>query len=343
MVSCVIGEVLWDVFPDGERFGGAALNFCANLQRLGDHATLLSAVGDDPHGQMALEQMRTLGVGTQGIHTVKNLPTGLARVSMNDHGEPSFAIPRPAAFDEVSVDAAMMSTLQASAVDWVYFGTLLQTNAATEQLTVNLKEQLHPARCFYDINLRTGHWNLALVQRLSRLASIIKLNEVEAETLFSLTSSKEETFSLETFCDRWASAYRVDVICVTLGPAGCMVYDLRQVPPRSRVQRHRLRYCWFRRRLCRSVPSRIQPRMADPKGRAVRERAWGSGGKPCWRNPLLDDRRGQGDARRSIRGRSRLKRSLHEEIENSCESRLQRATLPRTKQLASEKTCLAPG
>lgn len=225
MVSCVIGEVLWDIFPDGERFGGAALNFCANLQRLGNHATLLSAVGDDPHGQMALEQMRTLGVGTQGIRIVKNLPTGLARVSMNDHGEPSFTIPRPAAFDEVSVGAAMMSTLLASAVDWVYFGTLLQTNAATEQLTVNLKEQLHPARCFYDINLREGHWNLALVQRLSRLASIIKLNEMEAETLFSLTNPKEETFSLENFCDRWASAYKIDVICVTLGPAGCLVYD----------------------------------------------------------------------------------------------------------------------
>lgn len=225
MVSCVIGEVLWDVFPDGERFGGAALNFCANLQRLGDHATLLSGVGDDLHGRMALEQMRTLGIGTLGIHTVKNLPTGVARVSMNDHGEPSFAIPRPAAFDKVSVAPPMMSTLQASAVDWLYFGTLLQTNAGTEQLIVNLKKKLHPARCFYDINLRTGHWNLALVQRLSRLASIIKLNEVEAETLFSLTSSKGETFSLETFCDRWASAYRVDVICITLGPVGCIVYD----------------------------------------------------------------------------------------------------------------------
>jgi fructokinase len=225
MVSCVIGEVLWDVFPDGERFGGAALNFCANLQRLGDQATLLSAVGDDPHGRLALKQMQTLGIGTRGIHTVKSLPTGIARVSMNEHGEPTFVIPRPAAFDEVSVDSAMMATLQASAVDWIYFGTLLQTNAATEQITIYLKEQLHPASCFYDINLRTGHWNLALVQRLSRLASIVKLNEVEAETLFSLTSSKEETFSLESFCDRWASAYGIDVICVTLGPAGCMVYD----------------------------------------------------------------------------------------------------------------------
>lgn len=225
MVSCVIGEVLWDLFPDGECFGGAALNFCVNLHRLGDDATLFSAVGDDPRGQRSLEQMRTLGISTQGISITKDLPTGTAHISMNDEGEPSFLIPRPSAFDEVSVAPAMLATLEAQGVDWLYFGTLLQTNAATEQLTTKLKHQLHPARGFYDINLRTGQWNLELVQRLSRLASVMKLNEVEAETLFSLTSSKEEIFSLASFCNRWASAYRIDVICVTLGPAGCMIYD----------------------------------------------------------------------------------------------------------------------
>jgi fructokinase len=32
-------------------------------------------------------------------------------------------------------------------------------------------------------------------------------------------------FSLEEFCRIWASAYGIDVICITLGPAGCMIYD----------------------------------------------------------------------------------------------------------------------
>jgi fructokinase len=225
MVSCVIGEVLWDVFPDGERFGGAALNFCANLQRLGDQATFFSAVGDDPRGHKSLEQMKSLGIATDGIRSVTNLPTGIASITMSETGEPSFVIPRPAAFDEVAVDAITLAALQAQGVDWLYFGTLLHTNAAAEQLTTSLKQQLHPARGFYDINLRTGHWNLPLVQRLSRLASIIKLNEAEAETLFALTHSQSEAFSLETFCQHWASTYAIDVICVTLGPAGCMIYD----------------------------------------------------------------------------------------------------------------------
>jgi fructokinase len=223
MVSCVIGEILWDIFPDGERFGGAALNFCANLERLGDRAILFSAVGDDLRGQTALEQMRALGIDTQGIRIASSLPTGTAHVSMNDQGEPSFVIPRPAAFDEVAVDPAMLKALADRGVDWVYFGTLLQTNAATEQLTGTVLQALTPARGFYDVNLRPGHWNLPLVQRLSRLASI-KLNEVEAETLFSLTHSPEEAFSLERFCVDWALVYGIDAICVTLGPSGCLVY-----------------------------------------------------------------------------------------------------------------------
>jgi sugar/nucleoside kinase (ribokinase family) len=33
-----IGEVLWDVFPTQEHLGDAALNFCANVQRLGGRA-----------------------------------------------------------------------------------------------------------------------------------------------------------------------------------------------------------------------------------------------------------------------------------------------------------------
>jgi sugar/nucleoside kinase (ribokinase family) len=42
-----IGEILWDVFPDWELLGAAALNFCANLRLLGDSPTLLSGVDKD--------------------------------------------------------------------------------------------------------------------------------------------------------------------------------------------------------------------------------------------------------------------------------------------------------
>jgi fructokinase len=227
MVACGIGEVLWDVFPDHEKFGGAALNFCANLQRLGDQATLLSAVGMDEHGQRALERMRLLGLSTIGVGQVEALPTGVASVGLASNGEPTFVIHRPAAFDAMStsMDSAATERLKADGVKWIYYGTLLQTKPEIERFTGDLARYLSPARGFYDINLRAGHWNLPLVKRLSALASVVKLNENEAHTLFALTRDEDAEFSLEGFCQMWASMFEIEVICVTLGPQGCMIYD----------------------------------------------------------------------------------------------------------------------
>jgi fructokinase len=220
-----IGEVLWDIFSDKERLGGATLNFCANLQRLGNTVTLLSAVGRDSRGALALKRMQELGLDTSGVRIVDRSPTGVAVVGTTEAGEPTFIIPRPAAFDLVSTNPEILTEAEDQVVDWLYFGTLLQTNGPIEQFTAELAGRSRHLRCFYDMNLRTGHWNLALVQRLSRLASILKLNEVEAETLFNLTRRQEDTFSMERFCRDWASTYDIDVICVTLGPAGCCVFN----------------------------------------------------------------------------------------------------------------------
>jgi fructokinase len=77
--------------------------------------------------------------------------------------------------------------------------------------------------CFYDLNLRECHWELPLVQRLSGLASVLKLNESEAQTLFDLTCGSEG-FSLEGFCRHWSSTYGGKIICVTLGDQGCGIF-----------------------------------------------------------------------------------------------------------------------
>jgi fructokinase len=220
-----VGEVLWDVFPDQERFGGAPLNFCANLRRMADNATLLSAVGNDEHGRLALETMRGLGLSTEHVAVIDGMATGTAVISTGTDGEPSFVIPRPAAFDRLAMGPELMYEATTSGLDWLYFGTLLQTEPGIEEFTTALASHLASTRCFYDMNLRAGHWNLELVQRLSKLASIIKLNEDEAETLFRLTEMDGVAFSLEGFCERWAATYGIDVMCVTLGPMGCLIYE----------------------------------------------------------------------------------------------------------------------
>ena len=42
MKTIAFGEVIWDIYPDEALLGGAPLNFCAHLSRLGDTAYLIS-------------------------------------------------------------------------------------------------------------------------------------------------------------------------------------------------------------------------------------------------------------------------------------------------------------
>ena len=48
------GEVLWDVFPDGEKIGGAPLNVALRLNELGISSAIVSKIGEDDLGNRLL-------------------------------------------------------------------------------------------------------------------------------------------------------------------------------------------------------------------------------------------------------------------------------------------------
>jgi fructokinase len=232
MRTISIGEVLWDVFGAKEFLGGAPLNFSANLQRLGNSVVLLSAVGDDSRGNRALEQMRALGLTTEFVQIVTERPTGTAAVVTDSSGSATFVFERPAAFDLVHPDDENLARLRAFSPDWIYFGTLAQTDARNEEILLRIIQCSGDAKRFYDMNLRAGHWDLNLVHRLSRIATVLKLNDAEAELLFQLTFGNRQ-FNLDGFCQHWSSTYGVKTICVTLGSKGCAVFtdgSLRDFP-----------------------------------------------------------------------------------------------------------------
>lgn len=224
-----IGEILWDVFPDKELLGGAPLNFSANIARLGDSAALITAIGEDHRGRLAREAMTMLGVSTEFVQVVDDKPTGVAVVTTSPEGEPRFEIPRPAAFDFVALPPKALERASLAKTDWLYFGTLLQMEPRAARITRELAQTLPGVRCFYDMNLRPGSWDLPLVQHLCEMASVLKLNESEAQTLGVLIGMGPRTFSLEDFCRVWAAQYELESICVTLGAAGCMVYEKESI------------------------------------------------------------------------------------------------------------------
>ena len=223
-----IGEVLWDVFGDKEFLGGAPLNFSVTALRLGNSIALLTAVGTDQRGIKALQEIKALGLETEFIETTQERATGTAIVSIDPSENATYMIQRPAAFDCFRANDSQLARLQDLHPDWIYYGTLAQTEESAENFLLRLIRACSRAKRFYDMNLRTGHWNLPLIQRLSELATIIKLNETEAELLFTLTHGSRE-FHLEEFCRFWASVYGIEIVCVTLGSKGCAVFTEDQL------------------------------------------------------------------------------------------------------------------
>jgi fructokinase len=169
--------------------------------------------------------MKALGLTTDFVQIVDRWKTGAAIVSTTPEGEPHFKITRPAAFDGVAITPEILDRAKLLRPDWLYFGTLLQTEPHIERGTETLSRTLAGVRCFYDMNLRAGSWNFPLVQRLCGMASVLKLNESESKILGEHSGIASDAFTLESFCKRCSDQYEIDAICITLGDSGCCVYE----------------------------------------------------------------------------------------------------------------------
>ena len=194
-----VGEILWDVFPDAERLGGAAFNFAVHAHRLGHDVRFVSAVGDDDRGRRAIAEMQRLGLVADFVRRVPQA-TGMVTVAIAGC-EPHFTLHRPAAYDFLEFDPRLIDF----APDWIYFGTLLSVNDHAAAMLQEILRRV-PARRFYDVNLRRDSFTPELVERLACNAAAIKLNESELSTL------------------GWRfEQIRAPFKCVTRGDRGCTV------------------------------------------------------------------------------------------------------------------------
>jgi len=215
----VLGEVLWDCFPDRTtRLGGAPLNFAAHWTRLRHDPRLITGVGADDLGESARRAIAALGMDTQFVQTTARFATGTASVQIGPDDQPAFVIERPAAYDAVDVTDADLAEIVRWQPAWIYYGTLFPSAAGGRRTLRRLLQALPDAARFYDLNLRPGCESRALVRELSHAADVVKLNEHELEVVGSLLHLPRDP---EGFCRAGASLCDWRAACVTLGPRGC--------------------------------------------------------------------------------------------------------------------------
>src|SRR6185436_14105966 len=94
-----LGEVLWDLLPDGPQLGGAPANFTYHARSLGLEACVISCVGDDELGSKLVVRLRQLNVPVDLVTQSPGLPTGTVSVTLNGNGIPHYTIHEPVAWD----------------------------------------------------------------------------------------------------------------------------------------------------------------------------------------------------------------------------------------------------
>jgi fructokinase len=100
----LVGEVLWDRFPDSARLGGALLNVAVHLKRRRHHPVLVSAVGTDALGEQAKEAIRR----SVSIRDCCNRPNRQRHCSVRRRGRHLVRDRGPAAYDAVALSDATL-------------------------------------------------------------------------------------------------------------------------------------------------------------------------------------------------------------------------------------------
>ena len=222
------GEMLWDHFPTGPRFGGAPANFACHARLHGGRVTLLSAVGDDPRGHEATEILCRFGLDTSLIQTIATAPTGAVGVSVDAAGKPSFEIHTPSAWDHLAWTPALAARL--ADVDALYFGTLGQRGAIS-RATIRRALAVATSRGLMrvlDVNLRRPFFDAALIRESVVAASVLKISDDElADVLIACDIARglDTTAALRALLVR----YHLDLIALTRGAAGALLVTADEV------------------------------------------------------------------------------------------------------------------
>jgi len=177
-----IGELLWDVLPQGKQLGGAPCNFAFHAMQAGFDSQVISAVGADENGTEILGVMDQLGLKQDFVQIHSAYPTGTVTVLLGDEGIPEYTIHENVAWDYITWTRKLESL--AAEVEAVCFGSLAQRNEVSGGTIQRFLEATRP-ECLrvYDINLRQSFYDKNTLVRSLELCNILKLNEDELPVL----------------------------------------------------------------------------------------------------------------------------------------------------------------
>jgi len=213
-----LGEILWDLFPDGAELGGAPGNFAMHVNSLGMEGYVVSSVGRDDLGDRAISIFNSRNLK----HIVSRLdkPTGTVIIDLDNEGKATYDFTKNSAWDYITLgEESLKLARECSAV---CFGSLAQRSRKSRESIYKFLENTKES-CIkvFDINIRENYYSRDIIESSLNYANVLKLNDEELPIIIDMFNlSLVEDLALESLKNK----FNLDLIIVTKGSDGSRLY-----------------------------------------------------------------------------------------------------------------------
>ena len=216
-----VGEVLWDLLPEGALMGGAPANVSIHARALGADARLVSRVGRDALGDEIVRRFEDRGFPIDTIQRSDTAPTGTVDVKVDSAGQPHFTIRENAAWDMIEANETALAAVRGA--DAICFGSLAQRSEVSRK-SIHALVSVTEAKALriFDVNLRPPFIARPVIESSLAVASVLKLNDAEVPVLgeiFGLPTASDEAFAAAL-----AERFNLSVIACTRGARGSIIW-----------------------------------------------------------------------------------------------------------------------
>lgn len=216
-----MGEVLWDMLPEGKKLGGAPANFAYHVSQYGIESRVVSAIGNDQLGKEIKEQLAEKNL--KDAISVVPYETGSVIVSLDDQGVPCYTIKENVAWDNIPFTPELEEL--AKQTQAVCFGSLAQRNVVSRETINRFLDTMPDGEGQYkifDINLRQNFYTKEILCNSFRKCNVLKINDEELITVSRLFGYPG--IDLQDKCWILLAKYNLKMLILTCGVNGSYVF-----------------------------------------------------------------------------------------------------------------------
>lgn len=219
-----IGEILFDVYPDYKKLGGAPFNFIYHIKKLTGNGVFVSRIGKDELGSEIKSFIKDNDFDESFLQVDPERSTGRATVKLSEDKVPEFTIDEKTAYDFIELKEDVKTYVKEE-VDLIYYGTLAQRNKTSRESIQYLMEQ--SVHKFCDLNIRQNFYNKEIISKSVKKADVLKLNYDELKLVNDYLLDKE--FDTEKSAKKLQQTFNIDLLCVTMGAEGSVLFKNGEV------------------------------------------------------------------------------------------------------------------